>query len=165
LTGENTFFAVQTETDNGQINVALTRDGNFSRNGEGQLVTQSGHAVLNANDQPIVVPEGGDVHINSAGQLMQNGQSVDRVQVARIENTGELSKRGANLFAMQQADMRQQVQNPAIKTGFVEASGVDPISTLSNMISATKSATGNASMIKYHNQIMGEAITKLGRVG
>jgi len=82
-----------------------------------------------------------------------------------VENTDALSKRGANRFAMQEDDMRQMVESPAIRSGFVEASAVDPIATLSSLISATKSATGNASMIKYHNNVMGQAITKLGRIG
>jgi flagellar basal-body rod protein FlgG len=165
LTSDNTFFAVETTGENGQIEVALTRDGNFSRNSDGALVTQSGHQVLNEQDQPITLPGGGNVRIDSSGRLLQNGQPVDQVQVTRVDNTEGLRKQGANLFTMQQNNMREAVENPAIKTGFVEASGVDPIDTLSKLISATKSATGNASMIKYHNRLMGEAITKLGRLG
>jgi flagellar basal body rod protein FlgG len=165
LTSDNTFFAVETMTANGnQTEVALTRDGNFSRNSEGELVTQSGHRVLNDQDQPIAVPEGANVRIDSEGRVLQNGQPLDRVQVTRIDNTEALSKQGANLFAMDEPNMRQMVDNPAIKSGFVEASAVDPISTLSQLISATKSATGNATMIKYHNRVMGQAITELGRI-
>ena len=166
LTSENTFFAVQAAAgENNQTEIALTRDGQFTRNANGELVTQAGHVVLNPNDQPIVVPGDAPVRINSGGAIMQNGQTIDQLQVAEVENTDALKKRGANLFAMGENDPRQPAQNPGVKSGFVEASAVDPIHTLTKLISATKSATGNAKMIKYHDRLMEQAVRTLGRVG
>lgn len=164
LTDKNTFFAVQSTDDNGNPSVALTRNGDFSRNSEGQLVTQTGHRVLNAQNQPINVPGNAPVRINGAGQIIQDDQPVDQLQVARIENTQQLSKQGGGLFTMEQPQQREVLENPAVKAGFVEASGVNPIKTLSQLISATKSATGNANMIRYHDRMMEQAVAQLGRV-
>jgi len=166
LTGDKTFFAVQAPAgENNQLEIALTRDGQFTRNQTGELVTQEGRPVLNADDQPIVVPGSAPVRINNGGQIIQNGEVIDRVQVARVENTNALRKRGENLLAIEGPDPRQAAQNPGIKSGFVEASGVDPIPTLSQLISATKSAQGNAKMIKYHDRLRVQAVRTLGRVG
>jgi flagellar basal body rod protein FlgG len=164
LTGQKTFFAVETINGNGNTDVALTRDGRFTRNEQGQLVNQAGHRVLNQNDQPIDVPGEAPVTIDNTGQILQNGEAIDQLQVARVENTDNLQKQGRNLFAMQEPNMRQMVDSPQVRSGFVEASAIDPISTLTDLISATKSATGNANMIKYHDRMMEQAVTRLGRL-
>jgi len=165
LTQSKTFFAVETTADNGNARVALTRDGNFSRNGQGELVTQSGHRVLNADDQPIRVPGHEQARIDNRGRILQDGEVIDRLQVARVQNTDSLTKQGANLFRMENPQNRQLVEQPQVKSGFVEASAVNPIKTLSSLIASTKSSQGNANMINYHDRMMEQAVTQLGRLG
>jgi flagellar basal body rod protein FlgG len=165
LPEKNTFFAVERMTGEGEAEVALTRNGQFSRNGAGELVNQSGRRVLNENDEPIMVGEGGSVNIDQQGRILQDGEVVDRLQVARVEATQELEKAAGNLFTMPEADLRQPVEQPAVKSGFIETSGVEAIDTLMKLISSTKSVQGNANMIKYHDRVMEQAVTRLGRVG
>jgi flagellar basal body rod protein FlgG len=165
LTGKQTFFAVETVNGEGNPEIALTRDGRFSPDDQGRLVTQSGQPVLNADDQPITVAPDAKVQIDNTGQVIQNGEPIDQLQVARIDNTDALNKQEGGLFAMEQDGMRQILESPSVKSGFVEASAVNPIDTLSQLIAATKSATGNANMVKYHDKMMQQAVTRLGRLG
>jgi flagellar basal body rod protein FlgG len=78
-----------------------------------------------------------------------------------------LTKRGQGLFAFKGQDPRQAV--PAgeldLDPGYIESSGVDPIMTMMNVVAATKAATSNANMIRYHDQILDRAVNTLGRVG
>ena len=165
LTDENSFFAVRaTDPDTGQNQVRLTRDGRFTRNDAGQLVTPAGHPVLNADDEPIQVPGTAPVRINHAGELIQNGEPIDRVQVARINDPQQLQHQGAGMFAFEGADPRNILENPSVKAGAVEGSAVDPMTTLMRLIGATKSVGGNAQMIKYHDTLMNRAVNTLGRV-
>lgn len=165
LTGRKTFFAVQYANDKGQPTVGLTRDGRLQRNGQGQLVTPAGDPILDPNDQPIVVSGAAPVSINAAGQVMQGGSEVAQIQVSRVADTSGLKKVGNDVFAMTGSkDPRTAVAHPSVRVGYVEGSGVDPIRALMQLISATKAVSGNATMIKYQDQMMGDAINQLGQV-
>ena len=159
------FFAVRVQDQQtGEVNVQLTRDGRFTRNSQGQLVTPTGHQVLNPDDEPIAVPAGGPVKLDARGQLLQNGEPVAQLQIANVDDPQQLEKRGAGMFGFGGQDPRQIVENPQLRPGFVESSGVNPISTLMRLISATKSVGGNAELIKYHDNAMDAAVNTLGRV-
>ncbi|MEX0652911.1 MAG: flagellar hook basal-body protein [Phycisphaeraceae bacterium] len=165
LTEEHQFFAVQVQNPrNGAMETQLTRDGRFTRNSQGELVTAAGHRVLDANDQPIVVPGEAAVQIDPAGRVLQYGGEVAQLQVAHVGDTDQLLKRGGNRFAFNNGDTRQLVANPSVQAGFIEASGVDPIQGLMQMIAATKAVSGNGEMIRYHDRLMDQAVNTLGRV-
>ncbi len=167
LVDKHQFFAVQTVDANGQTSVALTRDGRFTRNHAGELVTQSGHRVLDGSDQPIVVTGNGQASIDKAGNILLNGAAVTQIQVARVDNLDALNKRGQGLFVFQGRDARQALTGDQmdLRPGYIEASGVDPIMAMMNVVAATKAVTGNANMIKYHDQVLDRAVNTLGRVG
>lgn len=165
LSEEGRFFAVRSvDPQSGEAQVRLTRDGRFTRNEAGELVTATGHRVLDANDQPITLPSGGPVRIDAAGRVLVNGEPAARLQVAEVADPQQLEKRGAGLFAFDGAGPRQILDNPTVKAGYVEASGVDPISTLMRLIAATKSVSSNATMMRHHDNLMDKAVNTLGRV-
>jgi flagellar basal body rod protein FlgG len=163
------FFAVEVRNpDTGATEVALTRDGRFNRNAAGELVTKSGHRVLDASDRPIVINGNGQASIGRSGEVLVNGDPAGaRVQVSRVADLDGLTKRGFGLFAFTGADTRQPIPESdlELETGHVEASGVDPIMAMMDVVAATKAITSNANMIRYHDQILDRAVNTLGRVG
>ncbi len=166
LEGKDQFFAIEAiDSETGQAQVRLTRDGRFTLNSAKELITQSGHRVLDASDQPIVLDGPGKATIGTNGQVLLNDEPIAQLQVARVDNLDSLTKRGQGLFAFEGFDPRQAIQDPSVKPGFIEASGVDPIMTMMQVVAATKAATGNANMIRYHDQILDRAVNTLGRVG
>ncbi|MFG0249396.1 MAG: flagellar hook-basal body protein [Phycisphaeraceae bacterium JB051] len=167
LDAEQTYFAVQVPDKQGNLNVELTRDGRFTRDSQGFLATVTGgHKVLGVGDAPIQLPADGDVMVQSNGQILVNGEEVGRLQVTGVQDANKLTKRGQNLFAMPSdiEDFRQLPDRVAILQGFTEQSSVDPIKTLMQLTEATKTANGNANMIKYQDQLLDRAINTLGRV-
>ncbi|MFW6059097.1 MAG: flagellar hook-basal body protein [Phycisphaeraceae bacterium] len=165
LAEEGQFFAVRTtDSQTGEAQVRLTRDGRFTRNDAGQLVNVTGHPVLDADDDPITLPDGGPLRIDAAGRVLVGGEPAARLQVAEVADPQQLEKLGAGLFAFDGADPRQVLDNPSVKAGFVEASGVDPITTLMRLIGATKSVASNAQMMRHHDNLMDKAVNSLGRV-
>ncbi|MFA9478998.1 flagellar hook-basal body protein [Phycisphaerales bacterium AB-hyl4] len=165
LTERGQFFAVEVQNPRtGAVENQLTRDGRFTRNGHSELVTATGHRVLDVNDQPIVVPGEAMVEIDTEGRVLQAGGEIARIQVAQVDDTDQLVKRGGNRFVFKDADARQLAANPALQSGFIEASGVDPIKALMQMIAATKAVSGNGEMIRYHDMLMDKAVNTLGRV-
>ncbi|MCC6679722.1 MAG: flagellar hook-basal body protein [Phycisphaeraceae bacterium] len=159
------FFAVQhTHEKTGQTSVRLTRDGNFTRNAEGLLVNQSGQFVLDIDDQPIRLPDEGDVAISGSGQVTIDGEPLAQLQVARVADLSQLHKAGANQFAFQGADPRRIEQSPQVQTGALESSAADPVKTMVKMIAATRAATGSAQLMSYFDTLMDRAVNTLGRV-
>jgi flagellar basal body rod protein FlgG len=167
LTDDHSFFVVGANDPlTGESAIRLTRNGVFTRNDEGVLVTTSGgHPVLDANDQPIVLPAG-EVSINPRGEVTVNGEAAARIQVARVSDAARprLFKQGENLLAFTGGDPRTPVENPTIRPGFIENSAVDPIKALTQLIEATKAVTSNGNLIRYHDLLMDRAVNVLGRV-
>ncbi len=163
-----TFFAVaQTDNATGEQKVSLTRDGRFSLNDQGYLVTVGGgHRVLGPDDQPIRVSGDGPVRIDASGNLIQDGQPVARLQITAVADTDHLIKLGQNLLGFKGGrDGRVPAGASAIvHPGAIESSGVDPIKALMQVIEATKAVTANGNMIRYHDLVMDRAVNVLGRV-
>ena len=160
------FFAVRSiDPQTGEAQVRLTRDGRFSRNDANELITQSGHKVLDTSDRPIVLTGNGKARINGNAQVTVAGETIAQLQVARVADLDRLSKRGEGQFVFDGRDPRTAVDAPNVRPGFVEASGVDPIMTMMQIVAATKAVTGNANMIRYHDQLLDRAVNTLGRVG
>lgn len=78
--------------------VALTTDGQFSRNANGQLVTPSGAMLLGLNQRPVTVPESGWSLANGA-VLGSNGQVLARLALVTVPNPGGLASVGGSLYA------------------------------------------------------------------
>ena len=162
---DHRFFVVQDREANGQQSLRLTRDGRFQINARGELTLPTGHRVLGGNDQPITVsPTAGEARIQPDGRITQNGETVGRVQVVRVDDTASLKKAGAGLFRMAGGDLRRPEPTPELSPGYVEASGVDPFKAMMDVTSASKAASGNAELIRYHDQLMDKAVNTLGRV-
>lgn len=167
LDSPDTFFAIGVDdAQTGQSATRLTRDGRFSRNDEGYLVTVTGgHSVLDTNDRPIRVDDDAPVTIDKSGRVLQQGEEIAQLQVTSVTDTNRLVKEGQNLFRFDgPEDLRKPADLATVRPGFVEASGVDPIKALMQLISATKAVTANGNMIRYHDLLMDRAVNVLGRV-
>ena len=168
LTADNAFFAVAyTDPASGQLGVRLTRAGQFTTNSAGELVTQTGHRVLNDKDQPIQVGQARAI-IGRTGQVelldaLGNTVGVDQLQVARAD-LATLKPAGENLFEMIGSDSRTPIEQPVLLPGHYESSGVSAINTMMEIVAATKAATGNAKMIQYHDQMLNASINTFARV-
>ncbi len=122
------FFLV--ETPQGE---ALTRAGSFIRNDLGELVTPSGHRLLDAGGAPVFVPAtAGAVGLSGDGTLSADGQPLALIGTwAPIEPT-ELSRQaGTIFFALSGVE-------PALDArlihGALEASNVNPVAEIARMI-------------------------------
>ncbi len=167
LESPDTFFAVQrTNASTGHSEVRLTRDGRFTRNAEGFLVTSAGgFKVLDETNQPIQLDDDQPAVIDPDGRVQQNNAEVARIQVVAMQNRERLIKDGHNLFKQTGGgDGRVTPVNGRVRPGFVEASAVDPIRELLGMMETTTAIQYNSNLIKYHDTLMERAVNSLGRV-
>jgi flagellar basal-body rod protein FlgF len=149
------FFAVETAT-----RVQYTRDGRFSVNNYGELVTQSGARVLDAGGSPVLIdPEEGPVLLTPEGELQQNDTAIARLGVYEFADRGVLRKMGDNSFA---ADVEPVAANfVRLRQGFTENSNVNPVAAMTDMIEIMRSYEQAAKLVEISNELAREAVTKL----
>ena len=162
------FFQVATGRGNGanDSGVRLTRDGSFTRAGDGRLVTAAdGLSVLDTGGNPIIIPDDARVNITEDGVVSTRRGIIARLGIVDVANRDTLTKEGNALFRM---DMRRPDGQPFASTGRVsqghlEDAMVNEISALMSVTSASKSVESNMGMIASHDRMMEMAISRLGR--
>ncbi len=154
------FFAVRDGEE-----LRLTRDGRFAINADGELVTaDGGYKVLDERNRPIHLDRRLPVDISGRGEVIQGEKVRGTLRVAHPANTALLRKLGNNLLTHPDAADAPQSSNAQIVQGHVEGSGIDPIRTLNDLVSASKAVSSTTTMIRYHSTILDQAINTVGRV-
>ncbi len=161
------FLAVRATDDAGQAVTRLTRDGRLTLDTEGNLITTTGgHRVLDDANQPIQLNSALAATIDTTGAIRQNNQVVAQLRV--VSTTGAektVQHVGYGLYTA--ADATLAAKTPAsgrIVQGWLEEANVDPVREMVGMIEASRAINNNANMIRYHDTIMQQAATVLGRV-
>ena len=152
-----------------------TRAGNFSVNAQGQLVigsAQTGRLVdpainFDPTTQAISVSPDGQVFTQLPGQ--QQLTNAGQLQLAMFPNPEGLLKLGENLYAATDASGAEQQVQPGqqgagvVRQGFLEASNVEPVRQLIDLITTQRSFELNSRAIQAGDQIL-QLISNLGRV-
>ncbi len=148
--------------------VAYTRDGTFSIDGQGRLVTQDG---LRTNPPITVPPNAKSVNVSPAGQVsvMLPGQvqpvRVGQLVVSQFVNPAGLESRGDNLYMETAASGQPQLSNPGtngagrLQSGFLEASNVNVAEELVNMVIGQRAYQMDATGIRTVNRMLGYTAT------
>jgi flagellar basal-body rod protein FlgF len=153
------FFAVQTPTG-----LRYTRDGHFSLNQDGQLVTSDGYAVQGDGGAITITPSDGEISVGPDGTISSilNGASnqIGKLQVTSFANERAMTKQGANLYST--------TQTPTVSTDstiaqrMLEGSNVKPVIEISHMVEVMRAYQMTATMANSQDQLMRQAIDKLG---
>ena len=164
------FFVVEAPgqgTGDATERVRLTRDGRFTLNANGRLVTSaSGLAVMDSRSRPIAIDRtAGVVSINQDGAITQNGVEVARLQVVDVPDSPSLKKVGDNLYQPNASQMAAMTAADAeVMGGAIERSAVDPIRAMMGVTSAAGGVSGNARMMQLHDELMARAINGFAKV-
>jgi len=159
------FFVLEGGTPEDPV---LTRDGRFTLDGGGRLVSAAdGRAVLGADGQPVTVDPSQDVVIDGDGSVRQDGGIVASIAFVDPVPGAALHKAGNGTFRLRDPGPESLSLLPPdgrIHQSMVEASAVDPIATMNQLMAAAKSAQSNIKMMQFHDYLSGQAINTLGRV-
>ena len=158
----NGFFQVQ--MPGGQL--GYTRAGNFTVSSEGQLVTQQGFPVQPA----IQIPEGASAIAVSQDGIVSaqlDGESepaeLGQLQVASFTNPAGLRAIGDNFLTETGASGPAQMGNPGetgrggIRQGTLEASNVNIVEELVDMIEAQRAYEINSKMVSAVDEMLRNA--------
>ena len=162
------FFQIR-DPNNGEI--LYTRNGSFKITGDGEIATSKGYLL----EPPVQVPEGAsDVNIGPSGEitaLMSGDESgvpetIGQIELSRFLNPSGMKALGGNLFAPTESSGISVQGTPGegfngvLRSQFLEASNVQMVEEMVNMIVAqrayevsSKAITTSDEMLQTANQI------------
>jgi flagellar basal-body rod protein FlgF len=156
LEGEG-FFTVQ-----GKDGTRYTRDGAFTLDAGGQLVTQNGDPVLNSGGAPIVFdPQGERPQIDADGAIRVAGAEVGRLGVVAFANPAALEQTGDNLWSAR--GQASTTFEGKVVQGALEGSNVNPVAQLTDIIEISRAYEAAARIVKNGDDLRQRTLERLAR--
>ncbi|GMO36141.1 MAG: flagellar basal-body rod protein FlgF [Termitinemataceae bacterium] len=174
------FFTVQ--TPHGE---RYTRNGTFHLGKEGYLETKEGYPVLGVNG-PLKV-KANNFQVDKSGNVWINAEYADEDLVDRERNTWDdtvlldtlkivdfdldryLKKQGSNLYESTdesgEAQIVEDITRPQVIQGFTEASNVNPVIEMVQMIEVNRAYEANQKVIQSGDSMLGTLLNQVARVG
>lgn len=144
--------------------ILYTRAGNFSVNANGEVVLASANQARPLNPA-ITIPQGTtQVSISSDGivSILQQGQTqltpIGNIQLAQFINPQGLLQQGENLYAQTIGSGTPIINTPGqngigtVQQTFLEASNVEPVTELVNMIATQRTFELNSQAVQVADQ-------------
>jgi flagellar basal-body rod protein FlgG len=143
--------------------ISYTRDGSFSMDSQGNVVTASGYPIspaitIPANAQSVTVGADGTVSVTVPGATKPT--SVGQIQLANFINVQGLQPTGNNLLAESASSGAPQVGTPgtsglgSLQQGSLETSNVNTVTELVNMIQCQRAYEMNSKAITTTDQML-----------
>jgi flagellar basal-body rod protein FlgF len=154
--------------------VLLTRAGNFTIDGNGQLVTKDGFPVLlegsneQGADQRTVhfSGQGGTAYISDGGEVFEGERRLGKISLVNVKNPDVLQKVGGNNYGFKtnMAPEVVQIGQPSLKQGFLETSNVNIVNEMTDMIMAQRVFEGTQKAIQAYDGMADKLINVVGNV-
>lgn len=156
------FFAISFKNKSGNESTRYTRDGSFTVNNDGALVTKDGDYVLGQGGQ-ITIPEGADkISIDEMGNIYADGEFVDQLQLVNFENYDYLKKYGENMYIAVDGAVQKDAECK-VDQGYIETSNVNVVSEMVEMISVSRAFESNQKVINTIDETLGKSVN-LGKL-
>lgn len=164
IQGSGFFHVRRGETD------AYTRAGAFHLDSRKRIVTARGDLLLGADGQPVALPPGVDqVDVAADGTIRytdpatREARVLGRLALVRFANPAGLLALGENLLVPTAASGPAEAGNPGegglgqIRQGFLEASNVEVVNEMVNLIMAQRAYEINARAVQSADEMLQQA--------
>ena len=159
----NGFFCIEFTNKAGQTSTKYTRDGSFTLNVDGYLVTKDGDYVLDRNGRHIQLDPLATSSIDESGTIYQNNQVVATIGLQDFEDYNYLEHYGENYY--QPVEGAEFIDADAqMFSGYLEASNVQVVSEMVELISITRAYESNQKVIQTIDSTLDKAVNQLGQV-
>lgn len=139
-----------------------TRNGSLTVNNFGQLVDQNGYAVLDNGNAEITFPPSTDkITVSTDGLISADENQVGTLGLVQFNNPQDMTKNGNNLYSTDQQE--QLPTNSSVAQGYVEASNVNAIVEMQDMISLQRMYEATQRMVDQEHDRKTNYIQRMGR--
>jgi flagellar basal-body rod protein FlgG len=135
-----------------------TRNGSFRIDEEGNLVTLDGIKVL-GDGGPVSI-QGTKIEIDSSGEIFVDGVSTGRLKIVDFSDRGVLRKAAGGAFFTESAG---QESGARVSQGYLEASNVEVIKELVQMIETQREFESYQKIIQSFDDAASKTINEMGR--
>lgn len=154
------FFAV-----GGPEGERYTRDGRFSVDAQGRMITPGGLPVLGEGGAEIILdPAKGPPTVSVDGVISQGAERVGKLQAVEFSALSVLSKDGDGFYVNTSNETPAPATESRIRQGMVEGSNVQPIIEITNLIEISRAYERMARLVEQHNDLNRRSVERLGRV-
>lgn len=163
------FFEIATPSG-----VRLTRAGNLTLDGNGQLVTKQGYPVLK-NAEPGADPAArvirlqgsGTITITDSGEILEGEENRGKLSIVDVVKPEVLQKMGNSLFSFKPNMNAEviQIDKPSIKQGFIETSNVNIVQEMTDMITTQRVFESTQKAISAYDSMADKLVNVVGKTG
>ena len=151
------FFSIQTP-DGAQY----TRQGHFTLDNNGVLITSDGYPVLGEGGEITV--EEGTVEIDLQGGVYLDGEEVGRLQITDFSNTETLQKTGNGRFiGSDDTIVGERPDNTTLSQGYLETANVNPVRAMTEMIETSRAFEAYQKVIQSADEATSKSINDVGK--
>lgn len=130
-----------------------TRDGSFHRDGQGYLVAEDGARVLGRRG-PLRLPPG-PVEIDARGQVLYQGQVLDRLRVVSFAPGSRLVREGATRY---RSNSPEQASGARLHQGMLEQSSVSAVGELISLVEIQRTFDALQEAIRAYRDMDNRAV-------
>ncbi len=161
------FFEVATPSG-----VRLTRSGNLTLDGNGQLVTKDGFPILKqaeAGADPasrvIRVQGNKPVTISDTGDIVEGTDVIGKISLVDVKNPDTLIKTGNSLYNFKPNSTPEMtnIANPSVRQGFLESSNVNIVQEMTDMISTQRVFESTQKAISAYDSMSDKLVNTVGK--
>ena len=124
------YFVIQTPQG-----VRYTRDGHFSLDQNGQIVTSNGQPLQGDGGAITITPDDADVQFGPDGTISSTvngrGNQIGKLRIVDFPNERLLQKEGANLYSAPPSQTPTTATDATVAQGMLEGSNVAPVIEIS----------------------------------
>lgn len=144
--------------------IAYSRDGRLKTGPTGELMTLTGHSILDSGGTAIRLdPAGGPPNIARDGTITQRGRTAGTIGLYTIDPLAKLD-RGPDASVFSSLPAQPVADNPlaGVKQGYMERSNVNPVLEMSRLILDQRMFEAVSSVLGETEQLKSDAIRSLG---
>ena len=156
------FFTVQFTNKKGEQSLKYTRDGSFTLNKDGYLVTKDGDFVQGTAGRIRLDPLQ-PASVDQAGNIYQNNTRVATLDITDFEDYNYLEHYGENYYQTVEG-FEEKNGDFKIMSGYLEMSNMSVVSEMVNMISVSRAYETNQKIVQAYDSSLEIAANQLGKV-
>lgn len=158
LASKNAYFLVR----NG-YSYFYTKNGQFFRDQNGNVVNGQ-NMILQQRGGSDLVLESNDIEIVEDGTILQNGSAIASVGLFELQQARPSQSSLGSLFPADPATL-VEAEGSSVRQGMLESSNVILSDEMIKLMANTRQIEMGAQIIRYYDQLMGQAITTFSRSG
>lgn len=154
--------------------VRLTRNGSFTLNKNGELVTKQGYPVLkketqvgqSLNDRVVRLGTATSWSVSPKGEMLADNNNIGQLSIVTATDKDVFQKEGASLYKL-----RENINSPIVAAsafklhqGSMEKSNVNVITEMTDMIKATRVFETTQKAIQAYDQMSSKLINEVPKL-